>query len=85
MRSPEAANALSMLTGLPLGFLIGATYPRQTLPGDLPHITGYRPFNSLIETVRGIALGQAPITHYGPQLLIGGLARRHSSHPHAHR
>ena len=71
MRTPEAANALSMLTGLPLGFLIGVTYPRQALPGDLPHLTGYLPFSALIETVRGIALGQAPITHYGHQILIG--------------
>lgn len=70
-RSPEAANAVSALAGLTLGFLIGSTYPRQALPADLPQITGYLPFSPLIQAVRGIALGQAPITHYGQQILIG--------------
>jgi ABC-type multidrug transport system permease subunit len=62
---------VSSLFGLPLGFLIGTTYPRQALPGDLPQLSGYLPFSSLIEAFRGVALGQAPITHYGTQLLIG--------------
>jgi ABC-2 type transport system permease protein len=70
-RTPEAANAFSVLTGLPLGFLIGTTYPRGALPGALPQLTGYLPYAPTVQAVRGIALGQAPITHYGPQLLIG--------------
>jgi len=70
-RSPEAASGVSALTALPLSFLIGTTYPRQALPGDVPQITGYLPFSPLIQAVRGIALGEAPITHYGQQLLIG--------------
>lgn len=71
VRSPEAANALSMMLGLPLSFLIGVSYPRQALPGALPAITGYLPFSSIVEAVRGVALGQTPITGYGWQVVVG--------------
>lgn len=71
VRSPQAANALSMLLGVPLSFLIGVTYPRQALPGPLPEITGWLPYSSLIEAIRGVALGTAPVGHFGGQIAVG--------------
>lgn len=72
MPNPAAANQLSNGLGMPLMFLSGAMLPLSVLPGALPDIAKVAvPFAAPIEAIRGIVLHGAPITHYGPEVLIG--------------
>ena len=41
------------------------------LSSPVPLTLIWLPFGPLIRAIRGIALGRAPITHYGQQILIG--------------
>lgn len=72
MPNPQSANAVSGAVGLPIGFLSGATYPIQALPGVLPDIVPWMvPFAAPITAIRGIILDGTSITGYRTEVLIG--------------
>lgn len=72
MPNPQSANALGGALGLPIGFLSGATYPIEALPGILPDIALWAvPFAAPIKAIRAIVLDGASITTYGTETLIG--------------
>lgn len=71
--SPEGANLLDVMTAIPILFLAGAFWPRDSYSQLLQHITDYAiPFVPMFDMLRGIALHGNGITQYSHDLLVGG-------------
>jgi ABC-2 type transport system permease protein len=73
-RTPGGANTLDVMAAVPLLFLSGGMWPRSAYPALAQHITAYAiPFVPTFDMLRGIALQGTSISHYGHDLLVGGV------------
>lgn len=73
-RSPGGANTLDVMAALPLLFLSGGMWPRSAYPHLAQQITAYAiPYVPMFDMLRGIALRGTSVSHFGHDLLVGGV------------
>ncbi|ACZ39113.1 ABC transporter permease [Sphaerobacter thermophilus] len=59
VRDPEAVQVMSFVVMMPLAFASSAFVPVETMPGWLQPIVRHQPVTVIVDTVRGLLLGQS--------------------------
>lgn len=72
-RSEESAAPIANLIALPMMFLSGVFFPRDTLPGILETITGYLPLTYLADGMREVSAEGASLTDISGNLIGLGI------------
>ena len=71
-RTTAAASGLGNAVTLPMMFLSGVFFPKESLPSIMQSIVSYLPLSPLVDALRGVALDSNPIwVHYQDLGVIG--------------
>ncbi|MBI2856225.1 MAG: ABC transporter permease, partial [Chloroflexi bacterium] len=71
-KNVRAADGLANAVTMPMMFLSGTFFPRESLPGVLSTVVGYLPLSPLLDVMRGVALDARPFWEYPTELAILG-------------
>lgn len=71
-KNVRAADGLANAVSLPLMFLSGTFFPRESLPSIMASVVGYLPLSPLLDAMRGVALEAKPFWAYPSELVILG-------------
>ncbi|MFH1560639.1 MAG: ABC transporter permease [Chloroflexota bacterium] len=71
-KNVRAADGLANAVAMPMMFLSGTFFPKESLPGVLSTVVGYLPLSPLLDAMRGVALDARPFWEYPTELCILG-------------
>ncbi|MFH1141987.1 MAG: ABC transporter permease [Chloroflexota bacterium] len=71
-KNVRAADGLANAVSLPMMFLSGTFFPRESLPNAMRHVVDYLPLSPLLDAMRHVALEAKPFWAYPSELAILG-------------
>ncbi|MDO8750113.1 MAG: ABC transporter permease [Dehalococcoidia bacterium] len=71
-KNVRAADGLANAVSMPMMFLSGTFFPRESLPPVMASVVGYLPLSPLLDAMRGVALEAKPFWAYPTELAILG-------------
>jgi ABC-2 type transport system permease protein len=71
-KNVRAADGLANAVSMPMMFLSGTFFPKETLPDILSSVVEYLPLSPLLDAMRGVALDANPFWEYPTELAILG-------------
>lgn len=69
-KNVRAADGMANAIALPMMFLSGTFFPKESLPGFLAEVVEYLPLSPLLDATRGIALEARPIWDFPDELAM---------------
>ena len=69
-KTPSSASGMGNVLALPMMFFAGTFFDATALPSILPYVSGAMPLAPMLEAMRAVAIGSAPIWEVWPQLAV---------------